>query len=230
MSRLAGTALALLLASLPAHADGEIAATLRQTAQEYLMQQARSYGDDVRVEVEPPDPRLSLARCASALRAELTPGARAFGRTTVMLRCPGPQPWSVPLAARVQVLAEVLVATRPLARGVPLTPDDFLRRRQDLATATSGALTDPAQALGRRLRYPVAAGTVFTTGLLESAPLVRRGQTVTLVSGSDGFEVRATGEALADGGQGQTIRVRNRETRRVLEGAVEANGRVRLPM
>lgn len=230
MSRLAGTAFALLLANLPAYAGDDLAAALRQTAHDFLMQQARSYGDDIRVEVEPPDPRLTLAPCPGMPVAELAPGARAFGRTTVMLRCPGPQPWSVPLTARVQVLAEVLVATRPLARGVPLTPDDFLRRRQDLATATSGALTDPAQALGRRLRYPVAPGAVLTAGLLESAPLVRRGQTVTLVSGSGGFEVRATGEALADGGHGQTIRVRNRETRRVLEGAVEANGRVRVSM
>jgi flagella basal body P-ring formation protein FlgA len=59
---------------------------------------------------------------------------------------------------------------------------------------------------------------------------VRRGQTVVVISGSPGFEVRATGEALNDGQSGDRIQVRNRQSRRILEGQVEASGVVRVPL
>ena len=92
------------------------------------------------------------------------------------------------------------------------------------------ALTDPAQAIGKRLRYPVATGAALNAGLLDLPPLVKRGQTVTIVSTGQGLEVRATGEALADGTNGETIRVRNSLTKKIIQATVLEAGLVRVPM
>ena len=227
MRPVAGLALLLLAGLSPPGAAADGASAVRQAAQQFLARHAGSYGSDTRVSIGSPDPRLRIAACPLPLVAELAAGIRPIGHTTVVVRCPGPTPWSVSLPAQVQVFGNVLVTTRALTRGATLRADDFVRRRQDLTTAAPGAVTDPALALGQKLRYPLGPGAVLNTGMLEVTPVVRRGQSVTIVSGAGGIEVRAQGEALGDGSHGQTVRVRNHQTRRVLNGTVEAPGLVR---
>ncbi len=223
--------LLLLAGNLPALAAGvQTTAGIQRAAHDFLVAETRDWDGEIRIEVSEPDPRLQLPACERALLAELAPGARAVGNTTVGVRCPGRRPWSLYLSARVRIIADVAVAARPLARGVPLTEADFTMSRQDLAAAPGGALTRPAQLIGKRLKFPVAAGTVLGSGLLDNPATVQRGQPVTLITGDGGFEVRVAGEALADGRDGDRVRVRNRHTGRVVEGTVLASGLVRVPM
>jgi flagella basal body P-ring formation protein FlgA len=225
-----------LLATLlliPAHAvlaESESAARIDAAARAALQREAQALGGEAQLDLVFDSTRLP-ARCAQPLQAGLASGARPVGNTTVQVRCTANgNPWALNIPARVQVFAEVMVASRPLTRGVPLASDDIARKRVDLASLGAGVLTDSRQVVGKKLRYPVAAGTVLSNGVFESQPLVRRGQTVVVISGSPGFEVRATGEALADGQNGDRIQVRNRQSRRVLEGQVEASGVVRVPL
>jgi len=226
------TLVVLFVFALPAAAGEAVsqAAAIEKAAREFMLVQARAYGGEPRIDVGAPDPRLRFARCNLPLVAELPPGSRPVGSTTVGVRCPGSTPWSIYIPVRVQILADILVAARPLARGVPLTESDITLSRQDLAAVPGSALTDTAQAVGKRLRYPVAAGAALNAGLLDLPPLVKRGQNVTIVSTGQGLEVRATGEALADGTSGETIRVRNLLTRKIIQGTVQDTGLVRVSM
>ena len=227
------TLFALIMFAFPAGADdasSQSAASIQKTAHEFILTHARTYSGEPRIDVSIPDSRLRLARCDQPLIAELPPGSRPVGSTTVGVRCPGSSPWSIYVPVRVQIFANILVAARPLARGVPLTESDVTVSRQDLAAVAGSALTDPAQAIGKRLRYPVATGAALNAGLLDLPPLVKRGQTVTIVSTGQGLEVRATGEALADGTNGETIRVRNSLTKKIIQATVLEAGLVRVPM
>lgn len=225
--------LSLLLFAPPAGADdaaSQSAASIQKAAHEFILTQARAYAGEPRIEVSAPDPRLRLARCDLPLVAELPPGSRPVGATTVGVRCPGSTPWSIYVPVRVQIFANILVAARSLARGVPLAPTDVTVSHQDLAAVAGNALTDSSQAIGKRLRYPVAAGAALNAGLLDLPPLVKRGQAVTIVSAAQGLEVRAAGEALADGTSGETIRVRNLLTRKIIQGTVLEAGLVKVSM
>ena len=229
MKRLWYTAL-LLWPVHVAQAETETAARIDAAAREALKREAQALGGEAVLDLAFDSTRLP-ARCTQPLQAALAAGARPIGNTTVQVRCAAAgNPWALNIPARVQVYAEAMVAARPLTRGIPLTRDDIARKRVDLASLGSGVLTDSQQAVGKKLRYPVAAGTVLSSGVFESKPLVRRGQTVVVISGSPGFEVRATGEALADGQNGDRIQVRNRQSRKLLEGQVEAAGIVRIPL
>ena len=231
--RHAGLLLALLAVSAPAHAEPaarESVARIEQAAREFAQRQARSYGGDPQVEITPLDPRLRLARCSRPLQVALPAGAKPVGHTSIGVRCPGPTPWSLYVQAEVRIMAEVLVAARPLARGVPLRAEDLTRQTQDLGAVATGALTDPSRAIGQRLRYPVAAGAVLNAGLFERNPKVRRGQIVTVISGHGSLEVRATGEALADAASGESVRVRNALTKKVIEGTVDDQGVVHVAL
>ena len=231
--RRAGLLMALLAVTATTHAEPsarESVARIEQAAHDFAVRQARSYGGDPQVEITPLDPRLRLARCSQSLQITLAPGAKPVGHTSIGVRCPGPTPWSLYVQAEVRILAEVLVAARPLARGVPLRAEDLTRQTQDLGALATGALTDPNRVVGQRLRYPVAAGAVLNAGLFERNPRVRRGQIVTVISGHGSLEVRASGEALSDAASGETLRVRNALTKKVIEGRVDDQGIVRVAL
>lgn len=227
---LLAVALGIVAPAQAGNEERESVARIEQTVRAFALQQARQFGGTPQVAVTPVDPRLNLARCDRPLESTLAPGAKPVGHASVAVRCPGSRPWSVYVQIEVRIAADVLVAAHPLARGVPLTADDFTVQRQDLTTVAAGALTDPAKAVGQRLRYPVAAGAILNAALLERSLVVKRGQTVTVVSGRDGFEVRQSALAQADAAVGDTLRVLNPLTRRVIEGTVEADGSVRVPL
>jgi flagella basal body P-ring formation protein FlgA len=201
---------------------------IRQAAHDFLTQLHREVAGQVRVEIGAPDSRLRLARCGTALEAFTAPGGRSIGNTTVGVRCPGPQTWSLYLSAAVRVQTPVLVAARAIPGGALIAAGDLKLAERDLSTLPAGYFSSPAQAVGKRLRYPIAAGAALNPAMLSSPKLVRRGDQVTLVAGTPDFEVRANGMALTDGGAGEIVRVRNSLSKKEIEGTVTSAGLVQV--
>lgn len=211
--------LALLPLMLPA-AGWETPERIRAVASEYASAQTAA-GD--RVELAQLDPRLRLPACGTPLQAS-SAAAPVRGALTVTVRCAGPSPWNLYVPVRIAQQREVLVAARSLARGAALVEGDLRRQPLDTAALSYGWYDDTAQALGKTLRRPLAAGSVLTPEALESARVVRRGELVTLLGRAGGIEVRAQGKALADGGEGDSITVENGSSRRVVQGVVRGAG------
>ena len=169
------------------------------------------------------DERLRLAACPSPLStrtASASPSA-----LSVEVRCDA-LGWKLFVPVSVSVQVPVLVATRGLARGDSVTAADVdvqMRERAGLGVSWVGTVTELQ---GRVLARPVAAGSVLSPAAFAPAHVVRRGQSVTLVGLSGGFEVRAQGKALSDAGAGDRVRVENFSSRRVVEGQVRADGSV----
>ena len=67
---------------------------LRQVVQQYLQVQTAGLPGQVGIEVGQLDARMSLAACP-APQAFQQPGARAWGKTTVGVRCAAPAAWTV---------------------------------------------------------------------------------------------------------------------------------------
>lgn len=203
---------------------------IENRVREHLASRMHNTDSPATVEVGPIDSRLRLPRCQQPLETFLAPGAKEFGNTTVGVRCAGADPWTIYVTASVQVMGEAVVSVRSIARGATLTEADLTTRRLDLASLPPGAATSRAQVEGKLLKRPVAPGTVLTSAMLASKPLVRRGETVTLVARLGGIDVRVGAEALASGAAGERIKVRNTSSRRVVEATVVAAGLVETPL
>ena len=102
-----------------------------------LTVQAGGLPGQISVTVGAIDPRLNLAACA-APDPFLPNGARAWGKTTVGVRCTAPSPWTVYIPAMVQVQGDYLAAAVPLAQGQTIGPNDVARVRGDLTDPASG--------------------------------------------------------------------------------------------
>ena len=81
-------------------------------------------------------------------------------------------------------------------------------------------------AIGQRLVRGVPAGAPLRESFLEATPVVTRGQSVMLRASRGSMAIEAAGRALEDGRTGDTIRVMNLASRRVLAGQVAADGAI----
>ena len=182
------------------------------------------------IEVKQLDPRLRLPMCDKELTATLESPAKPIGRVTVRVRCDGASPWTVFVPAQVRLFREVVTSTRPLKRAGIIEPGDVMLRERDISLINQGYLTDVEQAIGQKLVRPMVNDQVITLVHLEQAEVVRKGDQVVITARSGSLSVRMPGEALANGGMSEQIRVKNLNSQRVIKAQVTAPGQVEVAM
>ena len=132
-------------------------------------------------------------------------GSRSF---SLIFRVDGRVRGNLALRTRLEAFAPVAVAAIDLPRGAVVAPGDLRLVERDL-----GVLREPfleAESLvGKRVRRALRAGEVLHKGLIETPPVVRRGDLVTMKLRSGGLLLTAQGRARDNGVAGETIRVRN---------------------
>jgi flagella basal body P-ring formation protein FlgA len=197
-------------------------AALRTVAQQFLRTQASGLPGTVEAEVDALDPRLNLSPC-TAPQAFLPNGSRAWGKTTVGLRCSAPAPWTVYVAARVRIMAEYVATAAPLAQGQLIGADDIAMLKGDLSTLPAGILTDSSQAIGRTVTRSLPLGTPLREDSIRRPQAIRMGQTVQLVSVGPGFRISGEGRAISNANEGQTAQART-PTGQIVSGIAAAGG------
>lgn len=180
---------------------------LRSQVEEFLLGQTIGYPGKVSAAAMAVDNRLRLAHC-DKLQMFLPNGSRAWGKTSVGVKCTAPQTWTIYVQANVEVLADYLIAAVPLAQGQIISEQDLARAQGDLARLPPGVFTDAAQAVGRSVYVPLSAGTVLRQEMLRILPVVQQGQKVVLNTTGKGFMVTTEGTALANAAEGQRVRVK----------------------
>jgi flagella basal body P-ring formation protein FlgA len=121
---------------------------------------------------------------------------------------------------RVEALAPVVVAARPIGRLRPITGDDLKTEKMDLTELPVGVLTDADDIIGKRARRNIDAGDILRPDLIEMPPLVKRGDMVVIVAESRGIKVTATGEVKSDGLRGERVKVVNLDSNKHLTARV----------
>lgn len=182
-------------------------AAVQAHAERFLKTQTAGLPGKVSFQVKPP--RAALPAC-SAFDAFQPAGSRAIGKTTVGVRCLAPQTWTVYLPAQVQVLAAYAVTRQPLPPNHVVTAADVALREGDLGSLPADVATDPDALLGYRTVSGLAAGAPLRTGVLRPPLVVQQGQTTRLVLNGPGFSVQSEGQALANAGRGDRVRVKTR--------------------
>ena len=197
---------------------------LRVVAEQFLTAQSAGLPGKVTVTVGALDQRMNLAACPDP-QAFAQPGARAFGKTTVGVRCAAPTPWTVYIQSQVSVQADYVAAAMPLVQGQTIDASQLVMVKGDLGALPNGVLTDMAQAVGRTSSMSVQSGSPIRADQLRSKPVVQQGQAVQVVSGGAGFKVTAQAKAIGNAGEGQVVQVRT-PAGAILSGVARAGGLV----
>jgi len=124
------------------------------------------------------------------------------------------------VTADTRFFREVLVSTRNVRRGEVLQAEMFELEECDITKQNEGYFFDFADLEGARAKRSIGANRVVTQRHVEPVPVILRGEEVTLILETDNVRLSIKGKALQDGGIGQQIRVRNGDSRKVLQGEV----------
>lgn len=196
-----------LSASASAQPGRQDIAAIKRTVEQFLQVQAGGLPGQVTVTVGAIDPRMQLAACPDP-QAFFMPGARAWGKTTVGVRCATPATWTVYIQANVTVVGEYIAAAAPLVQGQPIDANQLTVLKGDLTMLPAGIATDASQVIGRSASVSLPPGTPLRLDTLRSKPVVQSGQLVRLVSSGSGFSVSAEGRAMSTAGDGQVVQVK----------------------
>lgn len=215
-------ALAALLVIGAARADAgggiESAERIRTVAERYV---ATQVAPTATVTAQTLDSRLRLPACAQPLdTAAANPATRNGWNIVVSCRADETTLWTIFVPVKVADLRPVVVVTRAVPPGVPVSADMLALERRDLATLPAGHLDSLDAVVGRSLRRPLGPGAAVTPDTLAVSKVIKRGALVTLVGRSGSLEVRSQGKALADGGDGERIQVENLSSKRIVQGVI----------
>lgn len=191
------------------------------------------------VVLAPMDPRLQVKTCAGPLAMDLP----FSSPDTIRVRCAQPN-WQlyvrVSVAGRVaapsgQAKAEsapvekrqVLVAAVPLQRGMSLTEAHVRLAPVDTSGMPANVLEQVSQILHSEVVRDVRPDTPLRSQDIRPTVLVKRGQMVLMSIGqAQGFQISARVEAQQDGRYGEQIKLKNRDSGRMLTGLVKGPNQV----
>ena len=223
VGRCLGALLAIVIA-VPVFANDQSHASIREAAHAHALVAAENLPGRAEVDVGSLDSRLRLGACDQPLETYDSPNGINGGRGVVGVRCEGSKPWKIYVPVSIALLETVVVSRRPLVRGQTLTAADVRLSETDTSRLHKAYFTRVDDVVGLRSKRAVAAGKTLHAGLLQREELVRRGAQVEIIADGGGLLVTMRGKALANGGRGDRIRVKNLNSGRVVTGTVRGRG------
>lgn len=225
-------ALVLLLLSVASISIAQAATTLYEPAdisdraEDYVRDLLEQNDSEDRIEVAASnlDPRMGARPCKSSLDLELTNNGRLERQTTVMVACNDADPWRLYIPVRIQKMRAVVVASSSLSPGQVIGRNDIKLSYIDIGQLRDNANTRLDDLVGAQVKRRIGQNQPI---LARHTCFVCRGQDVTIVSGRNGLEVRASGVARSDGLMGERISVRNARSNKELSAVVSGRSEVR---
>lgn len=132
------------------------------------------------------------------------------------------------VAAEVEMIRSVVVAVRPLRRSQVIGPEDIEIRSVAMTRGGEASLFDPAALIGKRLIRSVASGTPISNEMVETAPVIRPGDRITLVVESGGLRIATVGRAKEEGFLGRSMAVVNLDSQKTVYGEVVDSSTVKV--
>lgn len=176
--------------------------------------------------LSPIDPRLRLPLCSEPLQVYSQTGALNPGRNTIGVQCHGDKKWNIYTTAQIKAYMKVLAVSKPIRRGEIITPSHLTLQRQDIATLRRGYLVNADAIVNKQAKHHLAIGAIVNRSDFVEPKIVKRGEKVNIVATSTHFSISMNGIALTDGHKNQRIRVRNVNSKRIIQATVIKPGLV----
>lgn len=150
---------------------------------------------------------------------------RGSGATPeVVLVCSGPRRWTFYVPVEVSQRQDVMVLTQPVLPGEPIAAGMVRRQPRDVAQLAGDYFTSESAVVGQVAARALGAGAVLEHDDVHAAPVIHRGEAVTLEYRSDLLQVRTPGLALGEAAPGQIVKVENEGSHRIVSGTAVAAG------
>lgn len=168
--------------------------------------------------------QLRLSQCGSPLQVNMAPGTKLLGHASLSVSCASPQKWKIHVAAHIDGEVNVLIARHPLPRGTAIQETDLEFVNKRYSQLNQGYYGSANLLQNMEARRNIKTGQVMSPNIVKAQKLVLRGQHITIIAQSGRLKLRAKGKALMDGQQGQTIKVSNLSSKKLIYARVISAG------
>lgn len=164
------------------------------------------------------DPRLRLGVCEDGLEFQPTHPNWLRKRSHLKASCAHPN-WSLMVGLELSLYRDVLVARTSVQKNEPL--DSMIEfASMDILALHSGYLNSQDSVKGKVAKRNLTMGQVISPHLIKAQVLVPRNGLVEVKAQIGLISVSSQGVALENGAFGDTIKVRNKRSNRVIEAQV----------
>ena len=174
---------------------------------------------------QPPAPFTLPAGKVSSEIIPSDPGLLKSRSMTLIFRADGRLLKTLLVRGEMEVVTAVVAAAADLERGTLLSAKDLQLIERDLG-GLRDPYFDPAELLGKKLKRPVRSGEILLPAMVDSPAVIKRGDVVSMQLRGAGFSLSAQGIARQDGLVGETILVRNSNSRQDISCQVTGPGQV----
>lgn len=148
-------------------------------------------------------------------------GKQRVGNVTLTISCAQPA-WRQYVSAKVTGLLPVLVAQQDLTAGQALDESWVKSDWQPNAQVTPNHLREISSIQQKTVRQFIAKGTALQQHHLKDTLLIQKNDLVKIVSADPRFRIEMSGMALEAGSLGQSIRVKNMSSGKIIKAYVES--------
>ena len=174
------------------------------------------------------DKRLRLKACEMPIQIEFSNRDRTYGSTSLSLRCNTPVQWKLYLPVSIDLFDDALVTNRSMLRGQFIDTNWVSYQKTNISRLSSGYYQRGKDLENLEVSRNLASGILLTPANLRPRLMVRSGQQVTLILNYKGLSIRSSGKALQSAHIGQVIKVRNNQSRKIVEGVVSGEALVKV--
>ncbi|NKE73088.1 flagellar basal body P-ring formation chaperone FlgA [Candidatus Manganitrophus noduliformans] len=185
----------------------------------YVAERLPSKESDIRVRLlRPPDGSFVMED-----GLEVKEGSRGLlGRVVFLISSrpngkPAAHQW---VTANVEMIRSIVVSARPLRRAEVIGPDDVEIRSVAVTRAGESYLFDPDALIGKRVIRSIGAGLPISVEMVETAPVIRSGDRVTMIVELGGLRIATMGRAKEEGFLGRQMAVVNPDSQKTVYGEV----------
>ncbi len=158
--------------------------------------------------------RLDYRSASGQFRAEIATSDETSTRPLIAIRGQAIETIRIP------------VLSRDVRRGEVITESDIEMNEIPRQRVSGDILRTINAMTGKAARRVLMAGRTVSASDIEEPKLVHRNALVTIIFATPGMTLTAQGRALADAAMGETVRLINIRSNRIVEGIVMSNGTV----
>ncbi len=217
-----------LLLSKTCFAATDVTAELQTQAEQFVYTQlVIDPTSQAEVTASSIDSRRIQHPCTGHITPTLAGNGDIKRNTTVKLSCDETPTWEIYVPVRVRILKPFVTVSEPITKNTVLTAGLLKVDFMDEVMLRGDNFTEPSLLVGSRSKRDLKPGQPVRQNQIC---VVCRDDTVAIEASTSGIAISTAGKALQDGSFGDTIRVQNLRSQRVISATVEAVGRVRVRM
>jgi len=201
---------------------------IQEFTRNLLIQQGNRQGKDLDIQVASLNNELKLAKCPGSVTH--TSKGQSYGSQNLVIqsscRTEKRRIWAIHSPVRISTLIDVVVSNHKLSRGDIINVQDLSIKRLATSGLSTNHITRIDNAIGREVKREIRAGAALRRTYLNDKDVIREGDAVALTERSAFVSTDMMVTALSNGGVGDTIKVQNRKTQRILDAEITAPGKV----